>query len=415
MDSKALKIKYILILLKAFIISVLQTKIFNHKISPFFYPQAKGFVFILLSIAWMSCDRYNPVNEEINELPKTKNYLSATSFQALEDAIKEYPNAPENYYQLARLHHFNQNDSLANFRIKEAMKLDSNQVKYRYLYSQILYKQDKKEESLNQLLRISGANTPPSIEQLFLAARLYYDLKDYDNATKYLNRALKIDNKNPDFYLWKGKVAVARRDSSNALDNLRQALALKPNFAEAYNSLTELYTKYELYISANRFANIGLKYKPDYAELYFHKAEAFRKRVYFDDSAKIAYQKAFELDKNQYKAAYYLGKFAYEKGQCEQVKTYLEHALKYQKELDKAHYYLGVCYRRSGNKDTALKWLALELKQNPNYFPASDLYWGIKNEIAQAKIIAREDSLRRAYYKQLEEQRQRALEQQNNK
>lgn len=382
-------------------------------------PQAfspfSNFHLLLFCLAFVplliSCDRYNPVNDRINPPPESKNFLSSASFRALEDAIKEYPDAPENYYKLARLYFLNQNDSLATLRIKEAMKLDSTQDKYRFLYAQVLYQQDKKEDALAQVSRTLNPNAP-HLDKLFLAARLYYDLKDYDNATRLLNRALKIDDKNPEFYLWKGKVAVARRDSASAFLNLKKALSLKPKFAEVYNSFTELYTKYELFSSANNAANTGLKIKPDYAELYFHKGEAFRRRIYFDDSAKVAYKKAFELDKNQYRAAYQLGKYAYEKGQCEQAKYYLEHALKYQDNLDKANYYLGVCYRRSGDKEKALLWLAISLKQEPNYFPASDLYWGIKNEIAQAKMLAREDSLRRAYYKQLEEQRELLREQQ---
>ncbi len=365
-------------------------------------------IFTLLPLVALlgACDRYNPVNEEINQPPPYQNTLRETSLKALQDALKEYPQAPENYYQLARILHRKQEDSLASQHIREAIRLDSNQQKYRFLYAQILYQQDKKTEANEQVQRILNPEEV-NFEKIFFAAKVGFDLKDYDNALKLLNRALEIDNKNPELYYWKGKIGVARRDSTQALANLRKALDLRPKFAEVYSSLTELYTKYELYASANRFANIGIQLKPNYAPLYFHKAEAFRSRVYFDDSAKVAYQKAFELDKNLYLAAYHLGKYAYTEGKCSQVKQYLEHALRYQNDLDKAYYYLGVCYRRAGDRETALRLLTLAIKQNPNYPPANDLYWGIKNEIAQAKMLAREDSLRRAYYKQLEEQRKK--------
>lgn len=356
-----------------------------------------------------ACDRYNPVNEEINQAPPYQNLLNQTSLTALQDALKAYPEIPENYYKIARILYQKQSDSLASQHIQEAIKLDSNQQKYRLLYAQILYQQDRKMEADEQIQRVLSTNEIDFVK-LFLAAKVKFDLKDYDNALKLLNNALQIDDKNPEIYYWKGKIGVARRDSTQALANLRKALSLRPKFAEVFASLTELYSKYELYSTANRFANRGIQLDPNYAPLYFHKAEAFRLRVYFDDSAKVAYQKAFELDKGLYLAAYHLGKYAFNEGKCSQAKQYLEHALRYENDLDKANYYLGVCYRRAGDKETALRLLALSIKQNPNYLPANDLYWGIKNEIAQAKMIAREDSLRRAYYKQLEEQRKKEIQ-----
>ncbi|GAB4411925.1 MAG: hypothetical protein OHK0053_38530 [Microscillaceae bacterium] len=350
-----------------------------------------------------SCSRYNPKNDRIPDVP-TPSGGDRTTQAMLEMALKEYPQDPWAYFQLAHYYYYHRSQGLALSLIDKAIASDSTRQDFYFLKARILAFEGKEKEALECLEKaLPGEETQP--EKLLLAGRLHFALKSYDEAIKLFNRILKNDSLDARGYFWKGKVEVARRDSALALANLRRALQLQPRMVEAHHSLAELYLYFEMLGAAMREAEKGLKISPTHAGLLFYKAEAFRLRVYFDDSAQFYYRKALEADARQYRAAFQLGRYAFEKGDCEAVQQYLKPALKIAPDLSRAYYYLGVCAWRKRQGAQALDWLEKNMRLEPNYLPSRELYWQIKTQLQQEAFLAREDSLRRLYYQELERQR----------
>ncbi|NJL14686.1 MAG: tetratricopeptide repeat protein [Microscillaceae bacterium] len=358
--------------------------------------------FIVIGLG-TGCSRYNPKNDRIPDLP-TPTGAGRTAQAMLEMALKEYPQDPWAYFQLAQYYYEQRSQGLALSLVDKAIARDSTQQDFFFLKARILARGGEEKEALENLNKaLPIAET--QAEKLLLAGKLHFTLKSYDEAIKLFNRLLKNDSLEARGYFWKGKVEVARRDSALALANLRRALQLQPRMAEAYHSLSELYLDFEMLGAAMREAERGLKISPAHAGLLFHKAEAFRLRVYFDDSAQVYYRKALEADARQYQAAFQLGRYAFEKGDCPAVQQYLEPALRIAPDLGRAYYYLGVCAWRKGQGAKALQWLEKNMRLEPNFLPSRELYWQIKTQLQQEAQLAREDSLRRLYYQELERQR----------
>ena len=365
-----------------------------------------NFYLVIFLFALTACNKYNPVNDKIYGIPSKNNMLSESSLKSLEDVIKAFPDNPENFYKKALFHLKKNEDTLALASIKKALSLDSLNAKYYYILSKSQHRLRQTDLAMAAINK-AGKQEDNNFEILILSGELSYLQKDFDNAIKYLNKALMISTSDARPYYWKANVEIARSDSASAIRNLNLALQKKPDYVDVYNSFAELYNKFEMYKTSVQFADKGLKINPRHDLLNFNKAEAFRRRVYFDDSAKVYYQKAYELNPELYLASYYLGRYAFDRAAFKEATKYFESSLKYKPEFSKSNYYLGICYRYAGKKEDALKKFEKTMKLEPTNLSAREFYWSVKNDIDQEKFLAREDSIRRAYYKMLEEQRKK--------
>lgn len=357
------------------------------------------FLLTFLAIFLVACDRYNPSNDQIQNIPTFENVSNASVFQALKDAVNNYPENPSTHYQMALYQLQNKKDTLALESIQKALKFDSTQNQYFITLAQIHRNLNQNNKALKALQKLRNVDEN-YIEMLLLAGELHYKQKEYDQATKSLNKVLKITNKNAKAYFWKANVEIARLDSGNALKNLALALKYQPNYPEVYNSYAELFNKFEAYQTAIFYTNKGIKISPQSSALYFSKAEAFRLKRFAEDSANFYYQKAFQYNNQSWFSAFQLGKYAYDKWQLKTAKKYFETTDKIQKNHPPTKYYLGLTYYGLGKKQDAIIELDKCLKLEPKNLIASEWYWRIKNEIYQEKMYRLNDSIQRAYYKQ---------------
>jgi tetratricopeptide (TPR) repeat protein len=363
----------------------------------------------LIAFYLVACDRYNPVNDQIYDLPRYSAANQKAILQALQDAVANYPESAENHYKLAAFYFKNQQDILALDFLKKTLQLDSTQAKYYLSLAQVYDRLQQVEPAMQAVIK-SQNSEETNYEALVLAGHLYYQKKEYDNAIKYLNKALKITQVDARVYYFKANVEIARYDSANALKNLAAALQRKPAYYEVYNSYANLFIKFEMYNTAIRYANQGLKINPQSDLLHFNKAEAFRLQRFFEDSARIYYEKAFQINSKLDKAAYYAGVYAYERGKYQIAQKYMESSLQNNPKFAKTHYYLGMCLRYYGKKKEALKAFGQAIKLDTKDLIAGEMYWQVKNDIFNDELRAREDSMQRAYYKMLEEQRKKEQE-----
>lgn len=347
----------------------------------------------LLSL--FACDRYNPSRENIPTIPSKQQAYSEEALRLLERMIEQYPQEPVYRYKKGLMLSQKNSWNEAVEALRGALKMDSLNPRYRLALAKAYHAQTEYTLALNTLQR-TLPKLENDFESMLLAGELFYRNKEFDNATKYLNKSLKITPHEANAYYWKGVVALARLDTAVAIKNLHIALKKKPNYALAYNAFAEMYNRYELYNLAIEYTNKGLAYEKKASELYFTKAEAFRLKRFFDDSARTNYEKAYQLNRKQYWASYYLGKYAYDAGKYEEAKRYFESALKYEENFAYAHYYLGMCLKLKGNKEDALKKFATAMKQDARLLAATDMYWATHNEIQQERYWRYEDSLRKA-------------------
>ncbi len=362
--------------------------------------------YIVISFSILSCDRYNPVNDRIYQVPPPDNIRSPLSIEALDDAIENYPQEPENYYKKALLLQQEGKAVLALEQIKKALSVDSLSAKdkYHFLAAQIYHHLEQYAQASEQIQKIYS-ESPLNLEAVILSGELYYRSKSYEKATNYLNQALSLTQTDPRVYYWKAKTALSQGDSTQAVVNLKKALRLKSDYVAVYNTFSELYYQYELYQRAIKYADLGLGFAPENSLLNFNKARAFRKRLFYKDSTLFYYRKAFEGAPKLTEAGYYLGKNAFDNQNYKEAQAYLQSTLDQEPENAAAHYYLGVTYRRLGKRTLALETLEKAIDLDPNHYQAREVYRSIENEIRLAEQLAYEDSLRKAYYRKLTEER----------
>lgn len=351
-------------------------------------------VFWLFCVLGMSaCDNYSPAREDIPDVPSQAQSHSLEALRLVERMIEQYPNEPMYYYQKGKML-FDKKDWISAVDIfKQALKYDSLNPRYRLALCKTYHAQNEYKRALWTIERILP-KLENNLEALLLVAELLHRNKDYDNATKYLNKALRLTPHEAEVYYWKGVVALARLDTAVAIRNLNQALKIKPQYALAYNAFAEMYNRYELFNLAIEFTNKGLAYQAS-PELYFTKAEAFRLKRYNEDSARVNYEKAYQLNQRLYWASYHLGKYSYDAGKFEEAKKYFERVLKEESNFAYANYYLGMCLRMRGDREDALKKFNLAMKQDNKLLAAADMYWALNNELQQERYMRYEDSLRK--------------------
>ena len=360
---------------------------------------------LILGLLASACKKYNPANDKIYPVPTQNNLQSDIALKALEDAINNDLDNAVNFYKKSLIHFSKNEDSLATIYIREALSLDSTQADYWLLQSKLYYRAGFSKIALSSLQK-TDLNAKNNLKDLIYIGELFYKQKNYDEALGFLNKSLTIKPL-AEAYYWKARIAIARRDSSQAITQLHKVLDQRSVLAEAYNSFAELYLSYDMNKRALSYADSGLAINPDLPLLNYHKAEAFRKRLYYDDSARVYYQKAYELNDSLYLVSYQLGKYEVRDNNFKLAEKYFENTLKYDNTNPQLHYYLGLCYRKLGKKSAAVDQLEIAIEKNPDNYLAKELYWQIKNEILHARMLAREDSIRRAYYQRLAEQEEK--------
>lgn len=351
---------------------------------------------LLLSFLFLltACNRYNPEQDNIPDIPRPEQAYSNEAMRLAIRMVEQYPDEPLYQYKKGLLHLKRQEWREATELFNKALAYDSLNTTYRFALAKAYHAQEEYKKALQTLQRVLP-KLDDSYEALLLAGELFYTQKEYDNATKNLNKALKITPYEAEVYYWKGTVALARLDTANAIRNLNLALARKPQYALAYNAFAEMYNRYELPDMAIFYANKGLQYQKQIPILYFTKAEAFRMKRFFEDSAKANYDQAYRLNRKLYMAAFYLGKYAYEAGKYDEAKRYLDAVVRQEPTIAYAHYYLGMCLYISGNKAEALKKMGLAMQHDNRLIAANDMYWAINRELQQERYYRYEDSIRR--------------------
>jgi tetratricopeptide (TPR) repeat protein len=172
-----------------------------------------------------------------------------------------------------------------------------------------------------------------------------------------------------------------KKELDSAIEDLTNAIQLKPNDAEAYNKRATLYHVKGIYDLAINDYDKAIELKPDYTEAYYNRGNAFYYKGIFykgdgnDDNCNRAikdYTKAIEL-KPDYAMAYYSrGHAYYNKGEFYYVKAVndFDKAIKLKPDFAEAYHDRGSTYNDVGDYDLAIKDCNKAIKLKPDYAEA---------------------------------------------
>ncbi len=176
---------------------------------------------------------------------------------------------------------FNLNDSKITESIQKANGTLGEKIKSLPVWNLILA---KKYKSLHQLklaektLKLYLEKEPNSGDGLFQMGLIYYDLKQWDNALDYLNKAFKFNKIwAPEIINLMAKSYYRKGNLPNAEKLWRKAINLSPNDSRLYRNLGSLYFDNGYYEKAVNQYKISLELNPNEFKVYLVSGLAYLK------------------------------------------------------------------------------------------------------------------------------------------
>ena len=183
------------------------------------------------------------------------------------------------------------------------------------------------------------------------------------------SKAIALDPNNPHTYYQRaharlGAGSYEGEDGAKFLDDLKQAIKLKPDFKKAYALRADFFIQTKAPDLAIRALDKALELDPKYAHAYAKRGIAHY--LCNDFARAIAdYSKAIELDPGTANAHLHRGFAYFVTRQYEKAIADLTKAREQHKKNDELYYKRGVCYAELGKKEQATKDLAEAARLNP--------------------------------------------------
>lgn len=192
---------------------------------------------------------------------------------------------------------------------------------------------------------------------LYKEAQRRIDTKDYTVALGILDKIIKIDSTNPDFYLEKAQVFFLMENYESSIKECYKAMKFKPNASRAYYIRGQICMITESYGGANIFFTKAIKY----TENSITKKESLRSKAmanYYLGRKEEAYKdlmQAYELDQTDYLTLEYIADIAFDVGNIDESIYALKKILEYKPEEEEVYLKLGIRYIEKKNyKDAEL-------------------------------------------------------------
>ena len=186
-------------------------------------------------------------------------------------------------------------------------------------------------------------------------------LEEYTAGTTDVNDAKKLLYKGVDKYLEKNWTA--------ALTYFQQVVADDPNNVLALCSVGDCYNKLCQYIKAIEAYKQAVRIKPDFAEAHYNLAVFFCQIGKYQEAVE-ACKEATKIDPNYANAHFELG-FAYQNlGNNEKAIEAFNEAIRIKPDYAQAYFDLGIIYSNLGRHEDAIKLLKQAIHIKPDYAEA---------------------------------------------
>ena len=196
----------------------------------------------------------------------------------------------------------------------------------------------------------------PEAEGLLEKGKSYLWAGDYEKAITYFEKAVRENPLSTDtnLYFFLGFTYAMLQRYQEAMEAYKEAIRLKPNYAEAHYNLGLAYGNLGRYQEAVEAYKQSIRVKPDDAVAYINMGTAYG-GLGRNQEAMEAYKQAIRLKPNYAEAHYGLGLAYGNLGRYQEAVKACKEAIRLKPDLADAHYNLGVAYLFLGDKALALE------------------------------------------------------------
>jgi tetratricopeptide (TPR) repeat protein len=255
----------------------------------------------------------------------------------------------------------------------KAYALDSTNVAARRLYAWTLINKPNADlqdvERAKKHFKYALSIEPNDPGLLVDLANTYSITGDFETAFKFVNDALRIDNKYRDAYVLKGSMYKVAGNPELALSSYQTAVQVDPSFFMGHLNIGWLLSELERHQMALEYYQNALELDPKSINAHYGIAMSYQDLGMYAE-AHAAYRALLEVDPNFHLAYFNQGiiKRVFEK-ELDSAVYYLRYAVTVQPEFVKGHHELGEVYFDQGRKSDAARSYSKALEINPDYEP----------------------------------------------
>lgn len=217
-----------------------------------------------------------------------------------------------------------------------------------------------------QLLKQIVAEGQPSksVGVYKLLAETYAKLERWPQALEILEKAVELDPRNPTLYLDLGLILVNVNAPSRGEQLFLGALQHLPDAAELYVGLAQARISQDHYQDALEALRQAIALSPGYAEAHYLMGNCFNRSEQFAD-ARRAYQKAIELSPERDDFHFSLGSLLENEGEAAGAFTEFEKVISLNPDSAEGHLRLGQLCLQKGDYTGALEHFRKEVGLQP--------------------------------------------------
>ena len=192
------------------------------------------------------------------------------------------------------------------------------------------------------------------------------DIGKYKQAIKHYTKAIALKPDYAEAYNNRGAAKYSLDQHVEAIKDYDQAIRLKSNFAEAYNNRGAAKNSLGQHVDAIADYNHSIKLKPDYAEIYYNRGNAKRDLGEHEDAIND-YDQAIRLNPDDAEAYYNRGIAKNSLGQHQDAIADYNHSIKLKPDFAEAYTYRGIVKYSLGQHQDAIADYDQAIKLNQDF------------------------------------------------
>jgi tetratricopeptide (TPR) repeat protein len=319
----------------------------------------KIYLFLGLTILTLGCN--SGKKEETNQV---------VAHRDLDSLIKVNPSNVSLLIERGNkyLKNYNYDKALADGA--KAFRLDSLNINARSVYAEALNNRAARtvvdvataQKHFQHILKKQPGN-----KKIYISlASTYTQQGDFEKSFKYINDALRIDNKYRDAYVMKGTNYLTLGNRALAKSSYETAVQQDPQFFEGYLQLGFLFSDENSPLAIEYFRTAA-SLRPTSVDALYGVAYSLQQQRKFDESLR-AYKELLQVKPRFYLALFNAGYIKqFEQNQLDSAEYYYKGAIELEPKFVKGWHNLGLCYATKGRKVDAYKAFATALKYNPDF------------------------------------------------
>ncbi|MEK7449595.1 MAG: tetratricopeptide repeat-containing serine protease family protein [Planctomycetota bacterium] len=156
------------------------------------------------------------------------------------------------------------------------------------------------------------------------------------------------------YWFFQGYNLDRNENHKEAIKFYKEAIRIKPDFAQAHDNLGIIYGKSGDYQKAIESFKQAIRIKPDLAQAHYNLGLAYRESGNYPKAIE-SFKQAIRIEPDFTDAHYNLGIVSGMSGDYPKAIESLKQVIRITPDLTEAHYWLGRAYLQAGNRDRALE------------------------------------------------------------